>query len=46
MADDPAGPSEPTEPEPTSEPKLAIGERIGRYELLGMVGQSSTATSP
>jgi eukaryotic-like serine/threonine-protein kinase len=40
MADDPAGRAETTQPEkPTSEPKLAIGERVGRYELLGMVGE-------
>ncbi|HEX3346376.1 MAG TPA: protein kinase, partial [Polyangiaceae bacterium] len=39
MAEEP-GRGEPTEPEkPTSEPKLAIGERVGRYELLGMVGE-------
>ncbi len=40
MADDPAGRAETTQPEkPISEPKLAIGERVGRYELLGMVGE-------
>jgi tetratricopeptide (TPR) repeat protein/predicted Ser/Thr protein kinase len=39
MADDPAGRSETTQPESESEPKLAIGEHVGRYELLGMVGE-------
>ena len=39
MGDDPAGRSETTQPERTSEPKLAIGEKVGRYELLGMVGE-------
>lgn len=33
------GPAETTEPSAADEPKLAIGERVGRYELLGMLGE-------
>ncbi|MGD0529175.1 MAG: serine/threonine-protein kinase, partial [Polyangiaceae bacterium] len=50
MADDPAGRPDATDRGPganatghgddaAAEPKLAIGERVGRYELLGMVGE-------
>jgi len=39
MADDPEGRAESTEPGEPSEPKLAIGEHVGRYELLGMLGE-------
>src|SRR5580658_6056102 len=41
MGDDPAGRAgraETTEPGDAAEPKLAIGEHVGRYELLGMLG--------
>src|SRR5579884_528627 len=32
-------PAGTTHPDARAEPKLAIGERVGRYELLGMLGE-------